>query len=277
MRRISLWAGAIPLFAASAASAQFITPVEGTRSVTATISAVDPVTNVVNDDTRRTYGFEDFNESRVLRANTRYAGSPSRVDANGSGTETSSITGSRIQASVTAFAEGVSLDSSARGYATGNADFYLTFHVSRLARYVAAGDARADSSGPAWGGSASLVHIANIDSGVPVISIDIGHTSADSVRRRGWVPAGPYTLQGDVSALVDARDSLTGTAFASWTLDFQLFCPADYDTNGAVNTTDRDAFLNAWNAGSLDADINGNGAVDTGDRTAYLLAFSAGC
>jgi hypothetical protein len=277
MRHIPLWAGAIPLFAAASAHAQFITPVEGTRSVTATLSAVDPVTHVVHSDTRRTDGFEDFNESRVLNANTRYEGSPSRVDANGSGTQTSTITGSRIQASVTAFAEGVSLDSAARGYATGNADFYLTFHLHRLARFVVAGDARADSSGQAHGGSASLVHIANLDSGTPVISIDIGNTATDSVRRRGWVPAGPYTLQGDVSALVDARDSLDGTAFASWALDLQLFCPADYDANGTVNTPDRDAFLNAWNAGSLDADVDGNGTVDATDRTTYLLAFSAGC
>ncbi|NMO16152.1 hypothetical protein HPC49_10685 [Pyxidicoccus fallax] len=240
------------------------------------------MTNVVNADTRRTYGFEDFDHAINLRANTRYAGSPSRVDANGSGTETSSITGSRIQASVTAFAEGVAEAPGARGYATGNADFYLTFQLARRVRYVVSGDGQAYSdaqstSGGSRGGSASLLYIANLESGVPLLSIDIGNTDADSVQRRGWAPAGPYTLQGDVSALVEAKDVYSASAFASWNLDFQAFCAADYDTNGSVNALDRDAFLNAWNARSLEADIDGNRTVDTADRTMFLLAFGSGC
>ncbi|WP_164019677.1 GC-type dockerin domain-anchored protein [Pyxidicoccus trucidator] len=279
MRHIPLWAGAIPLFAAASAHAQFITPVEGTRSVSANISATDNGTNIVDSDTRRTDGFEDFSECLELKASTspQYDDTHSHVDANGSGTETSKITGSRITASVSATAEGVSQTSSARGYATGNADFYLTFQVNRFARYTVAGDANAASVGNSYGGSAALVHIASLTTGVPVLSIDIGNTDSDSVRRRGWVNAGPYTLQGDVSALVDAKNNLSGTASASWTMDFQLFCPSDYDVNGTVNTADRDAFLSAWNAGSLDADADGNGTVNATDRTTFLLAYGAGC
>ncbi|MFP2927574.1 GC-type dockerin domain-anchored protein [Pyxidicoccus sp. 3LG] len=284
MRHIPLWAGAIPLFAAASAHAQFITPIEGTRSVSATISATFSGQNIVHEDTRRTYDFEDFTHGIVLKASDdpQYDDTHTHVDANGSGTETSRITGSRITASVSATAEGLAVVSTARGYATGNADFYLTFHINRLARYVAAGDATADSNAgssyPLFGGAASLVHIANLDTGEPVISIDIGNTATDSVRRRGWVNAGPYTLQGDVSALVDARNNGgAATSSATWDLDFQLFCPADYDANGTVNTADRDAFLNAWNAGSLDADVNGNHSVDATDRTTYLIAYGAGC
>ena len=86
-----------------------------------------------------------------LRSNTLGGDARSHVDANGSGTQQSSITGSRITASVSATAEGVSLVSNGRGYATGNADFYLTFQVSRFVRYVAAGDARADSDAESYG------------------------------------------------------------------------------------------------------------------------------
>ncbi|MCP3137679.1 GC-type dockerin domain-anchored protein [Pyxidicoccus xibeiensis] len=283
MRHIPLWAGAIPLFAAASAHAQFLTPVEGSRSVGATISATDTGTNIVDEDTHRTYGFEDFTDSIVLNANThpQYDDTHSHVEASGSGTQTSAITGSRITASVSATAEGSSQTSTARGYATGNADFYLTFRINRLVRFVAAGDATADSdasaAGRVFGGSASLVHIANLDTGVPAISIDIGNSDTDSVRRRGWLNAGPYTLQGDVSALVDARSNVAGTASATWVLDFQLFCPADYDANGTVGAADRDAFLNAWNAGHLNADVNGSGTVDSTDRTTFLIAYGAGC
>lgn len=278
MRLIPLWAGAIPLFAAASAQAQFLTPIEGTRSVSATITATDSVTNISSSDTRRTDSFQDFDESLALNASAdpRYDDTHSHVDANGSGTETSSITGSRISASVSATADGTSQVSGGRGYATGNADFYLTFQVNRFARYVVAGDARADAAA-SYGGSTALVYIASLTTGVPVLSIDIGNTDADSVRRRGWVFPGQYTLQGDVSALVDSKNNATGTASSSWSMDFQLFCPSDYDVNGVVNSADRDAFLNAYNAGSLDADADGNGVVNDTDRTTFLLAYGSGC
>ncbi|WP_163993122.1 GC-type dockerin domain-anchored protein [Pyxidicoccus caerfyrddinensis] len=282
MRHIPLWAGAVPLFAATSAfaQAQFITPSEGTRSVSATVIAKDDgVTNVNEEDSRRTYGFEDFNESLVLKASDfpQYDDTHSHADSNGSGTETSSITGSSISAEVTASANGTTQSALSRGYATGNADFYLTFQLNRYARYVVAGDATADTTANVYGGSASLVYIASLTTGVPVLSIDIGNTDADSVRRKGWLFPGPFTLQGDVSALVDAKAGTAGTATAWWKMDIRFYCPSDYDTNGTVNLADRDAFLNAWNAGSLDADADGNGVVNSTDRTTFLLAYGAGC
>lgn len=281
MRLASLWVGAVPLFLATSAQAQVITPVEGSRSVSASISAVDPVTNVVESDSRQTSGFAAFNESLELNANTLYEDSPSRVDANGSGAQQSSITATRITASVSATAEGVALDSAAQGQGMGNADFYLTFEVNRRARFVVAADARADTnastSGVPFGGSTALVYIANLESGTPVLSIDIGATESDSVRRTGWMPAGPYTLQGDVSALVNANGRGSGVASASWSMDLKLFCASDYDVNGVVNAADRTAFLSAWSTGSAQADIDGNGVVNTADRDTFLLAHGRGC
>jgi hypothetical protein len=279
MRSITLWAGAIPLFAAAAAQAQLITPVEGTRSVSATISATDSGTNIVHDDTRRTDGFAEFDEDLVLKASNdpRYDDTHSHVEANGSGTQTSSITGSRITASLSATAEGAAQISSGRGYATGNAEFYLTFQVNQLARYMVAADAQADGAGTAFGGGSALVYIAHFDGGMPILSLDVGSSATDSVRGRGWVAAGTYRLQGDTSALVDARINVAGTASASWSADVQFFCGADYNVNGAVTTADRDAFLQAWSAGRQDADVDGNGTVNATDRTLYLTAFNQGC
>lgn len=54
-------------------------------------------------------------------------------------------------------------------------------------------------------------------------------------------------------------------------------CPADFNRDGAINTVDVIAFLNAWSAGSLGADLNRDGAVNTVDVIAFLNRWSSGC
>ncbi|MBK7406149.1 MAG: hypothetical protein IPJ41_16475 [Phycisphaerales bacterium] len=54
-------------------------------------------------------------------------------------------------------------------------------------------------------------------------------------------------------------------------------CPADFDSNGIVNTQDVTAFLNAWIAHDPRADRNGDGFVDTRDALVFLNEWAAGC
>ncbi|MBK7403643.1 MAG: hypothetical protein IPJ41_03155 [Phycisphaerales bacterium] len=54
-------------------------------------------------------------------------------------------------------------------------------------------------------------------------------------------------------------------------------CPGDFNGDGAVNTLDVLAFLNAWTAGDSAADFNGDGAVNTLDVLAFLNAWTTGC
>ncbi len=54
-------------------------------------------------------------------------------------------------------------------------------------------------------------------------------------------------------------------------------CDADFNGDGAVNTLDVLAFLNAWTAQDPRADFNGDGAIDTRDVLAFLNAWTAGC
>ncbi|MCC7387450.1 MAG: hypothetical protein IT431_01650 [Phycisphaerales bacterium] len=54
-------------------------------------------------------------------------------------------------------------------------------------------------------------------------------------------------------------------------------CPADFNGDGAVDTRDVLAFLNAWGAGDPRGDFNGDGSVNTIDVLAFLNAWSAGC
>jgi len=65
----------------------------------------------------------------------------------------------------------------------------------------------------------------------------------------------------------------------SFARDVQLIveCGADFNGDGAVDTRDVLAFLNAWSADKPDADCDGNGRLDTRDVLCFLNVWSAGC
>ncbi|MBK7403551.1 MAG: hypothetical protein IPJ41_02670 [Phycisphaerales bacterium] len=54
-------------------------------------------------------------------------------------------------------------------------------------------------------------------------------------------------------------------------------CPADFNGDGAVNTLDVLAYLNAWAAADGSADFDGDGSVNTLDVLAFLNAWASGC
>ena len=54
-------------------------------------------------------------------------------------------------------------------------------------------------------------------------------------------------------------------------------CLADFNDDGAVNTLDVLAFLNAWAAGDSAADINGDGEINTLDVLAFLNLWASAC
>lgn len=54
-------------------------------------------------------------------------------------------------------------------------------------------------------------------------------------------------------------------------------CVADFDGDGAVDSRDVIAFLNAWVAEDGSADFNGDGRVDTRDFLAFLNSWATGC
>jgi hypothetical protein len=56
-----------------------------------------------------------------------------------------------------------------------------------------------------------------------------------------------------------------------------VVCVADFDRDGAVDTRDVVAFLNAWVGGDASADLNGDGHVDTRDVVAFLNLWTPGC
>ena len=66
-------------------------------------------------------------------------------------------------------------------------------------------------------------------------------------------------------------------AWAAVQVAESMNCQADFNGDGAVNTLDVLAFLNAWNAGDSSADFNGDGVINTLDVSAFLNAWVPGC
>lgn len=54
-------------------------------------------------------------------------------------------------------------------------------------------------------------------------------------------------------------------------------CSGDFNEDGAVDTLDMLAFLNAWTSRESRADANGDGVVDTRDVLFFLNLWTAGC
>lgn len=54
-------------------------------------------------------------------------------------------------------------------------------------------------------------------------------------------------------------------------------CPADFNSDGGVDSDDFFDFMNAFSAGSGRADFNGDGTVDSDDFFSFLNMFLVGC
>ncbi len=56
-----------------------------------------------------------------------------------------------------------------------------------------------------------------------------------------------------------------------------LPCPADFNSDGVVDSRDIIAFLAAWTGGAIGGDFNGDGEVNSLDVIAFLSAYADGC
>ena len=88
-----------------------------------------------------------------------------------------------------------------------------------------------------------------------------------------WVGDGAINDAGQIAMEAVAPD---GTSHALLLTPVPT-CRADFNRDGAVDTLDVLAFLDAFSAGDDSADINGDGTVNTLDVLCFLNAWSAGC
>ncbi|MBK7405848.1 MAG: hypothetical protein IPJ41_14820 [Phycisphaerales bacterium] len=97
---------------------------------------------------------------------------------------------------------------------------------------------------------------------------------------------GNTSFEAHLASGVEPGEAITATATDLSTGDTSEFsacilaekaCAADFNGDGAANTLDVLAFLNAWAATDASADFDGNGVIDSRDVLAFLNAWTAGC
>lgn len=121
------------------------------------------------------------------------------------------------------------------------------------------------------GALAGAAYIFDIDSGRQLRKI-FPDAHSDGVQ------FGVAVAIGDGVAVVGAYwDSDQGLhSGAAYVFDAGL-CAADFNSDGAADSRDVIAFLNAWASGDGEADFDGNGLIDSRDVIAFLNAWVAGC
>lgn len=82
--------------------------------------------------------------------------------------------------------------------------------------------------------------------------------------------------ESDLGKYICSATSACGSA-SSNAATIGLYCPADLDHSGAVDTDDFTSFVALFEEGTESADFDGSGFVDTEDFDAFVRAFEFGC
>lgn len=112
---------------------------------------------------------------------------------------------------------------------------------------------------------------AQLDMGL--LDLTDNQTRIDAFKEVGFDADGNAYIRGSSSGDVGVEFHLFVAKYATG----DPGCPADFNSDGTVNTLDVLAFLNAWSSGEDSADFNGDGSINTLDVLAFLNAWSAGC
>jgi probable HAF family extracellular repeat protein len=100
---------------------------------------------------------------------------------------------------------------------------------------------------------------------LPGLGVDMGN----------WVLQDVFAISAD--GMTMAGNGINAGQFEGWVLHLGDACPADFNTDDAVNSQDFFDFLTAFFAGAPRADFNADALVNSQDFFDFLTAFFAGC
>ena len=109
--------------------------------------------------------------------------------------------------------------------------------------------------------------------GGPVISsFFVAGEGDDGVSFTGWLYAGTYEVSGDIDA---GTASVTVDAAGELSLSFRVYHKTDFNTDGVINRTDRDAFIAEYRNRTAAADYNGDGVTNRDNRVSFINDWRA--
>jgi probable HAF family extracellular repeat protein len=121
----------------------------------------------------------------------------------------------------------------------------------------------ADYNGTMWTADTGLV---NVEEWLTANGVDFGGVDIRAITG----------ISADGSVLVGyCYDG--GFAPQGFRITISSSCAADFNADGAVDTRDVLAFLNAWTAQDPSSDCDANGVIDTRDVLCFLNTWTAGC
>ena len=95
-------------------------------------------------------------------------------------------------------------------------------------------------------------------------------------RRAGSVTIDVIFAQALIHNIADPTNPTEITITPAAPLEVTIFCPADYNNDGAADGSDVQDFFDAWVAAEPRADVNGDSGIDGEDVSAFFAAWENG-
>ncbi len=107
--------------------------------------------------------------------------------------------------------------------------------------------------------------------GPTLASFNVQGAGDDDTQFVGWLYAGTYSVSADF----DASAFYSMPSAGELSLSFRVYHKTDFNTDGVVNTADRDAFIAQYRARTAAADYNGDGVTNRADRVSFIADWRA--
>jgi hypothetical protein len=253
------------------ATAQMITPLDQTRTISGAAAASDDFYYESFDDSDVAPDLAPFDVSTAVNAVV------SGADSSGSAWQTSSIGGDVLTASGGTAADGEGWSDNGWGRGDGDSVFRVTFDLAAAATARVIGTLEAyDTASDSGYAEAILVG----PSGGVFAELAFGPSDVVDFDQVLHLPAGEYTLNvfADAHTYGDVPTGL-GEASASYDVTFSVCLASDLDGDGLVGLSDLAVLLANYGAvgGPAEGDLNDDGVVSLTDLATLLSDYGQSC
>lgn len=151
--------------------------------------------------------------------------------------------------------------------AGGNNVFESQFEVARRVRYRMSLDIQTSLEGY------SVVTGYMVGPQGPFFSLQVFGGDDEGRFESGWLQVGSYNVDLELDAGILLTHGESEACTTTTDFELEIFDAADFDMDEDVDRDDRQAFRQAFAAGSPNADVDGDGDTDGRDRRLFMRAW----